>query len=209
MPATQRGSGVQDRPEPLGASLLRRHRQAPPQVAVPVQVRRARPLPRRDRTAAAGRGPGLPELTLAEFVPLYLERHAASVRPRTITTLREAPRATRARVRGRAAARPGTDERRDRGLAGDAAGAKPLRLHAGAPAIPRRGACAGATSSTQPGEARGPEPAAAAASDPRLHLRGVGGHRGRTGAAATGRSRRSPPLPDCGPRSGRRLSVAT
>jgi hypothetical protein len=31
----------------------------------------------------------LPELTLAEFVPLYLERHAASVRPRTITTLRE------------------------------------------------------------------------------------------------------------------------
>jgi hypothetical protein len=26
----------------------------------------------------------LPELTLAEFAPLYLERHAASVRPRTI-----------------------------------------------------------------------------------------------------------------------------
>jgi integrase len=30
-----------------------------------------------------------PELTLAELVALYLERHAASVRPRTITTLRE------------------------------------------------------------------------------------------------------------------------
>jgi integrase len=32
---------------------------------------------------------GLPQLTLAEFIPLYLERHAASVRPRTIVTLRE------------------------------------------------------------------------------------------------------------------------
>ncbi len=31
----------------------------------------------------------MPELTLGEFVPLYLERHAASVRPRTIQTLRE------------------------------------------------------------------------------------------------------------------------
>jgi integrase len=31
----------------------------------------------------------MPELTLAELVELYLERHAASVRPRTIATLRE------------------------------------------------------------------------------------------------------------------------
>jgi len=31
----------------------------------------------------------LPELTLAEFVPVYLKRHAASVRSRTITTLSE------------------------------------------------------------------------------------------------------------------------
>ena len=31
----------------------------------------------------------LPELTLGAFVPLYLERHAATVRPRTIQTLRE------------------------------------------------------------------------------------------------------------------------
>lgn len=30
-----------------------------------------------------------PQLTLAEFVPIYLERHAASVRPRTIEVLRE------------------------------------------------------------------------------------------------------------------------
>lgn len=39
----------------------------------------------------------LPNLTLAEFVPLYLERHAASVRSRTIVTLRERlPHAIRA-----------------------------------------------------------------------------------------------------------------
>jgi integrase len=39
----------------------------------------------------------LPELTLAEFVPLYLERHAAVVQPRSIRTLRERlPHATRA-----------------------------------------------------------------------------------------------------------------
>ena len=30
-----------------------------------------------------------PELTLSEFIALYLERHAAEVRPRTIATLRE------------------------------------------------------------------------------------------------------------------------
>jgi integrase len=39
----------------------------------------------------------MPELTLAQLVDLYLERHAASVRPRTIQTLRERlPHATRA-----------------------------------------------------------------------------------------------------------------
>jgi integrase len=39
----------------------------------------------------------LPELTLSEFVPIYLERHAANVRPRTIVTLSERlPHATRA-----------------------------------------------------------------------------------------------------------------
>jgi integrase len=39
----------------------------------------------------------VPDMTLAEFVPLYLERHTASVRPRTIVTLKERlPHATRA-----------------------------------------------------------------------------------------------------------------
>ena len=38
-----------------------------------------------------------PALTFSEFVPIYLDRHAASVRPRTITTLKERlPHAQRA-----------------------------------------------------------------------------------------------------------------
>jgi integrase len=36
-----------------------------------------------------GDAPAQPELTLAELVEVYLERHAAAVRPRTIATLRE------------------------------------------------------------------------------------------------------------------------
>src|SRR5262245_41177357 len=36
-----------------------------------------------------GEAPSHQELTLAEFVEVYLERHAASVRPRTISTLRD------------------------------------------------------------------------------------------------------------------------
>jgi integrase len=36
-----------------------------------------------------GEAPAAPELTLSELVELYLERHAASVRPRTIEVLRE------------------------------------------------------------------------------------------------------------------------
>lgn len=36
-----------------------------------------------------GEAAPLPELTLAEFVPMYLDRHAATVRRRTVDTLRE------------------------------------------------------------------------------------------------------------------------
>jgi integrase len=39
--------------------------------------------------AIRGDAVALPDLTLAEFVPLYLERHGAGVRQRTIQTLRE------------------------------------------------------------------------------------------------------------------------
>ena len=45
----------------------------------------------------SGGSVALEPITLAEFVPLYLERHAASVRPRTIATLKERlPHALRA-----------------------------------------------------------------------------------------------------------------
>ena len=56
MPRDPTWPGLPAWPEPLGPPLLRRRRQAPPQVPVPVQVRRARPLPRRDRAAATRRG---------------------------------------------------------------------------------------------------------------------------------------------------------
>jgi hypothetical protein len=36
-----------------------------------------------------GEHPATPDVTLAEFVPLFLERHAVGVRERTITTLRD------------------------------------------------------------------------------------------------------------------------
>ena len=67
----------------------------------------------------------MPELTLAEFVPIYLERHAASVRPRTIDALRWRLGVATRGVRRRAAPRPGAHERRDCGLAGHAARSAP------------------------------------------------------------------------------------
>ncbi len=73
----------------MGPSLLRRRRCPSPQVAVRVEVRRARALPRRHRAQLRGEPAPLPDLTLAELADLYLKRHAVSVRTKTITTLRE------------------------------------------------------------------------------------------------------------------------
>jgi hypothetical protein len=96
----------------------------------------------------------LPELTLAELVELYLERHATGVRPRTIATLRD--RLTRRiGLRGRPAARPRADDERDRGLAGAASAARGARHRSGAPAGARRGRPVGADE-PEPGEARWP-----------------------------------------------------
>src|SRR4051812_17239761 len=36
-----------------------------------------------------GEAVALPDLTLAEFIPIYLERHGATVRPRTVQGLSE------------------------------------------------------------------------------------------------------------------------
>src|SRR5215207_4344486 len=103
-----------------------------------------------------------PELTLDEFVPIYLERHAATVRPPTIATLTKRLRhATRAfgpvplrdleRMSGEIAAWQARLPERSRygivqAFPADAGRCEPLGAH-----------------HRQPGEARGPQPATLAA----------------------------------------------
>jgi hypothetical protein len=58
-----------------------------------------------------GDAPAAPDLTLAGFINLWLERHAATVRPRTVTTLARAARSCRARLRHRPAPRARRDGR--------------------------------------------------------------------------------------------------
>ena len=66
--------------------------------------------PRLDR----GESGIVPELTLAEFVDLFLERHAGTVRPKDHRRAALASERCHRDVRERAAARPATDERGDR-----------------------------------------------------------------------------------------------
>jgi integrase len=89
MPATQRGQAYRLGPNRWGlryydATGTRRRKS-------PFPSRSAALAHYRDVIEPQLRGDPipLPNLTLAEFVPLYLERHAASVRPRTIATLRQ------------------------------------------------------------------------------------------------------------------------
>jgi integrase len=97
MPATQRGQAYRLGPNRWGlryydaAGMRRRKSPFPSKSAALTHYRDViEPQLRGDPVA-------LPQLTLAEFIPLYLERHAASVRPRTIVTLGERlPRALRA-----------------------------------------------------------------------------------------------------------------
>src|SRR5579862_2031590 len=97
MPAIQRGQAYRLGPKRWGlryydADGLRRRKS-------PFPSRSAALAHYRDVIEPQLRGDpvALPELTFAEFVALYLERHAASVRPRTIVTLRERlPHAVRA-----------------------------------------------------------------------------------------------------------------
>ena len=96
MPAEQRGwietlkSGEEDPP------LLRQHRQGPtralwhPGKVLRFKSKTAALNHHRDVIAPALRGDTTkPELTLREFVPIFLERHAVGVRDRTIATLRD------------------------------------------------------------------------------------------------------------------------
>ena len=89
MPAIQRGQAYRLGPNRWGlrwydAAGVRRRKS-------PSRASRAALAHYRDMIEPELRGDPapMPELTLAEFVALYLERHAASVRPRTIATLRE------------------------------------------------------------------------------------------------------------------------
>jgi len=97
MPATQRGQAYRLAPKRWGlryydADGIRRRKS-------PFASKSAALAHYRDVIEPRLRGEPepLPELTLAEFVGLYLERHAATVRPRTMVTLRERlPHATTA-----------------------------------------------------------------------------------------------------------------
>ena len=57
MPATQRGQAYRLGPNRWGLRYYDRDGDAPAQEPVPVQVRRARPLPRRDRAASCAASP--------------------------------------------------------------------------------------------------------------------------------------------------------
>jgi integrase len=88
MPAIQRGSGYRLGPNRWGLRYYdadgRRRRKSPfPSKSAALAHYRNVIEPQ-----LRGEPVALPELTLGEFVPLYLERHAATVRPRTIDALR-------------------------------------------------------------------------------------------------------------------------
>ena len=93
MPATQRGQVYRLGPNRWGIRYYgpdgKRHKQSPfPSKSAAFAWFRDIIEPQLRGEAAP-----VPDLTLAAFVPLYLERHGASVRPRTIATLSERLRA--------------------------------------------------------------------------------------------------------------------
>ncbi|MET0510838.1 MAG: tyrosine-type recombinase/integrase [Thermoleophilaceae bacterium] len=89
MPATQRGQAYRLAPNRWGlrwrdAAGVRRRKSPFPSRSSALRYYRDTIEP-----GLRGEHPALPELTLAELVELYLERHAATVRPRTIMELRK------------------------------------------------------------------------------------------------------------------------
>src|ERR671938_572588 len=88
MPATQRGQAYRLGPNRWGLRYYdtagRRRRKSPfPSKSAAIDHYRHVIEPE-----LRGEPAPVPELTLGEFVPLFLERHAASVRTRTIDALR-------------------------------------------------------------------------------------------------------------------------
>src|SRR5262249_51687571 len=88
MPATQRGQAYRLGPHRWGLRYrdragVRRRKSPFPSKSAALAHYRDVVEPERQ-----GEAPAPPELTLAEVVPVYLERHGAGVRPRTIDALR-------------------------------------------------------------------------------------------------------------------------
>jgi integrase len=89
MPATQRGSAYRLAPGRWGLrwydrdGIRRRKSPFPSKSAALAHFRNV------IEPELRGEAPAMPNLTLAGLADLYLERHAVSVRPRTITTLRD------------------------------------------------------------------------------------------------------------------------
>jgi hypothetical protein len=112
----------------------------------------------------------MPEIALAELVELYLERHAATVRPRTVATLRE-------RLRHAVTAYGDVPLRDLQRMSGDLAGWRgrqpergPLRADGRPEAGARRGLPVG-VHRDESCEAGWPEPPAGPAHGARLHER--------------------------------------
>ena len=148
-----------------------------------------------------------PEITFDAFCDLYLERHGATVAPRTRETLAErlAPRAS---VRRLDAARAGGRRRRHRRSGGRARRHVPLPADARDAAGARTPPCAGATSSAT----RSPTQARTRSRGRRscCRSRATRSTRSpRSSAASTGRSSSSPPRPGSARTSGSRSSAAT
>jgi hypothetical protein len=206
MPPIQRGQAYRLGPNRWGLRYYAADG-ARAQEPVPVQVRRAPVLPRRDRTRAARRD------ARRSRVDARRARRPVPRAPRRISSRADhlqparAPLARRYRVRRRAATRPGAHAVGDRRLEGPPARAGGARARGRAQAAARR-RCPLGVHRDQPGEG-GPQPEAAAARDPRVHERGAGGDRRRAIPPATGRCPPSPRAQGCARRSGSRWSAAT
>ncbi len=140
MPATQRGQAYKLAPGKWGLRYY--DRDSVRQRKSPFPTKSAALAHYRDIIEPQLRGdaPAAPDVTLADLVELFLARHAVAVRPRTIATLRDRlGHATRAF--GDDAARPRTDEQRDRRVAGPATAARRSR-HRLRPAADTRRRCA-------------------------------------------------------------------
>ena len=88
MPATQQGEPCPAEIRRLGESLLRRDGPPAAQEPIPEPERGAQVVRENVEPLLRGEQPQEADITLGEFLEIFLERHAA-VRPRTISTLRD------------------------------------------------------------------------------------------------------------------------